>query len=120
MDACVSVNGRTRLMRGPGIRRKKNHWNHQVTRRGNTRSGTRQTRETKEDRQTVPKRAEKVWEAAAETTVLEDVPGGMECRWKYHCDTVAAVVALLSEFVYDSTDLCTPEKTPQVHRNINI
>ena len=67
-----------------------------MIRRGRARSGTRHTREIKEDRQTVPRSVEKVCDTAARTTVFDGVFGGIEWRWKYHCDTVAAVVALTS------------------------
>lgn len=78
MAAWVKVRGRTRLMSGPGMMRKKNHWNHHVIRRGKARSGTRHTRAMKEDRQTVPRRVENVCDTAARTTVLDGVFGGME------------------------------------------
>jgi hypothetical protein len=78
MAAWVKVRGRTRLMSGPGTMRKKNHWSHHVIRLGKARSGTRHTRERKEDRQTVPRRVEKVCDTAARTTVFDGVFGGME------------------------------------------
>ena len=95
--ACVNVNGMTRLINGPGTMRKKNHCIHHVIRRGNTNSGIRQMREMNDDKHTVPRRTEKVWATAARTIAFDGVLGGIECRWKYHCDTVAAVVVLLLE-----------------------
>lgn len=94
MDACVNVNGSTRLTRGPGTIRKKNHWNHHPMRRGRISIGTRHIKEMNEDKHTVPKTELYVCDTAARTIVLDGVFGGMACRWKYHCDTVAAVVAL--------------------------
>ena len=52
----------------------------------------------KEERQIVPRRVEKVRDRAVMTIVFEGVFGRTECRWKYHCDTVAAVVALPSGY----------------------
>ena len=80
IEAWVNVNGRTRLINGPGIMRKKTHWNHQAIRRGRTRRGTRHMREMKEDRQIVPRRVEKACDAAARTIALDGVPGGIVCR----------------------------------------
>jgi hypothetical protein len=57
--------------------RKKNHWNHQVIRRGRMRRGTRQMREMNADRHTVPRRVEKVCDAAARTIALDGVFGGI-------------------------------------------
>jgi hypothetical protein len=54
-------------------------------------------REMKEDAQIVPSSVEKVCDAAARTIALDGVFGGIVCRWKYHWDTVAAAVALLSD-----------------------
>ena len=84
IDAWVNVSGRTRLNKGPGIMRKKSHWNHQAIRRGRTRRGTRQMREMKDDEQIVPSRVENVCDAAARTIALDGVFGGIVCRWKYH------------------------------------
>jgi hypothetical protein len=80
MDAWVRVRGRTREMSGPGIMRKQNHWIHQVIRRGKVRRGTRQSRERREERQTVPRRVEKVCWAAAWTMTLEGVSRAKVCR----------------------------------------
>ena len=52
--------------------RKKNHWIHQIKLRGRIRSGRRQTRERKEDKQTVPMRVEKVCESAAKMSDFAD------------------------------------------------
>jgi hypothetical protein len=80
MEAWVRVSGRTRLMSGPGMMRKQNHWIHQVIRRGKAMRGTRQRRERREERQTVPRRVEKVCWAAAWTMTLEGVSLANVCR----------------------------------------
>ena len=60
------------MSRGPGTMRKKNHWIQKLRLRGNMRSGRRQTREMKEDKQTVPMRVEKVCERAARMSDFVD------------------------------------------------
>lgn len=62
------------------------------TRRGRIRKGRRISSARRVDRQIVPKRVVVAWEKAALIT-WRDVGAGTERRWKYHCDTVAAVVA---------------------------
>ena len=80
MDAWVNVNGRTRLARGPGIRRKKIHWSHQVIRGGRMRRGARHTSAINEDKHIVPREVKKACDAAARTIALDGVFGGIEWR----------------------------------------
>jgi hypothetical protein len=61
--------------------------------RGATKSGRRTRRASAAQREMEPKMVEVLWWSAAESMALEEGVGSA-CRWKYHCETVAAEVAL--------------------------
>lgn len=58
---------------------------------GNTRRGSRIPNASKVDKLMVPKIVVSACPRAADTTSVDD-GAGTAFRWKYHCDTVAAVV----------------------------
>lgn len=73
-------------------------------RRGRMIKGKRINNDRKVERQMVPSMGPVACMNEARTTVVDDGAGTLK-RWKYHCETVAAVVAL-----------CTPAITPSVQR----
>lgn len=64
-----------------------------VKRVGRTNNGNRTSNAISVERLTVPKSVVVEWLSAAMTISLDDGEG-TAFRWKYHCETVAAVVAL--------------------------
>lgn len=85
------MRGLVRAAIGAGIREYAKMAIAPIRRRGRTSRGRRIRRARRVERQIVPKRVVVAWLNAAMTTSLE-VGAGMLLRWKYHCDTVAAVV----------------------------
>ena len=78
-----------------------------IKRLGKMRRGKRITRASSVEKDIVPKSVVVEWPKAAVTTSLEDGEGTI-FRWKYHCETVAAVVAR-----------CMPLMIESVHMYIN-
>jgi hypothetical protein len=87
----VRVRGFVSAAMGVGIREYAKMAIAPMRRRGRTRRGRRIRRARRVERQIVPKRVVVAWLNAARTT-SRDVGAGLALRWKYHCDTVAAVV----------------------------
>ena len=83
MVSVATVEGRTVYEHSPAI---------EVRRRGRTRKGRRIASARMVEKQIVPKIVVVAWVTAARMTAWDE-GAGMERRWKYHWETVAAVVA---------------------------
>ena len=70
-------------------------------RRGRNTSGARIRRDKSVDSQILPKMEVEAWLTAART-ISRDGAAGPAFRWKYHCETVAAVVALWTALMTES------------------
>jgi hypothetical protein len=87
----VRVRGLIRAATGVGIREYANMLTTDIRRRGRINIGRRMRRPSNEDKQTVPKSVVVACTTAAVTISLE-LGEGSTFRWKYHWETVAAVV----------------------------
>jgi len=104
MAAYVRVNELVSAAIGVGISEYANMLITPINRRGRTSRGSRIIRASNVDKLMVPKRVVVACVKAADTISL-DVGVGTTLRWKYHCDTVAAVVDLWIPLMTDNVQM---------------
>jgi len=113
--AYVKVSGFINSAMGAGMRVCANRAMTAVRRLGSMRIGSRMSKASSVEKEIVPKMVVVAWEKAAETTSRDGI-FGLALRWKYHCETVAAVVERWMPLIIERVQMYMSTKYTASHQ----